>query len=119
MSSVCFPISGSGAANLCDCVGKAYAVDVTSEEKVNEAVETIVKEFNGRLDIFIANAGIPWTQGPALDGEVAHYHKASESDGLLCSAQGAESSLSYQAMRKLTAQQVVNIDLDGTFYCAR
>jgi sorbose reductase len=48
-----------------------------------------VHEFGGRLDIFIANSGIPWTQGPALDGEISHYHK------------------------------VVSTDLDGTFYCAR
>jgi sorbose reductase len=48
-----------------------------------------VKEFNGRLDIFVANSGIPWTQGAALDGEIEHYRK------------------------------VVTTDLDGTFYCAR
>src|SRR5579862_4726143 len=52
-------------------------------------VNEIVKEFNGRLDIFIANAGIPWTQGAMLDGEIKHYH------------------------------DVVNTDLDSTFYCAR
>ena len=52
-------------------------------------VDTIVREFNGRLDIFIANAGIPWTQGAMLDGEIAHYRK------------------------------VVATDLDSTYYCAR
>lgn len=41
------------------------------------------------MDIFVANSGIPWTQGAALEGEVSHYH------------------------------DVVNIDLDGTYYCAR
>lgn len=55
---------------------------------MKESVDNIVKEFNGRLDIFIANAGIPWTQGAALTGEIAHYHK------------------------------VMGIDLDGTFLCA-
>jgi sorbose reductase len=49
----------------------------------------VVKDFNGRLDVFIANAGIPWTQGPMVDGPIEHY------------------------------RDVVNIDLDGTFYCAR
>lgn len=68
---------------------KAYQVNVTSWEPVENAINEIVKEFNGRLDIFIANSGIPWTQGPALDGEVDHYRK------------------------------VVATDLDGTFYCAR
>jgi sorbose reductase len=48
-----------------------------------------VKDFHGRLDIFVANSGIPWTQGPASDGELAHFKK------------------------------VVTTDFDGTFYCAR
>lgn len=58
-------------------------------EQVNEVVTNIVKDFNGRLDVFIANAGIPWTQGPALEGSIEHY------------------------------QKVIKIDLDGTYYCAR
>ena len=49
----------------------------------------MIEEFNGRLDIFVANAGIAWTQGPALDGDIDHYRK------------------------------VVATDLDSTFYCAR
>lgn len=68
---------------------KAYQVNVTDEAGVKKAVNEIVKEFNGRLDIFVANSGIPWTQGPAITGEVSHYHK------------------------------VVSTDLDGTFFCAR
>lgn len=62
---------------------------MTSIESVTAAIEANIREFNGRLDVFIANSGIPWTQGAAILGEVDHYHK------------------------------VVNIDLDGTFYCAR
>ena len=56
---------------------------------MHDSIDEIVKEFNGRLDIFIANAGIPWTQGAMLEGEVDHYRK------------------------------VVATDLDSTFYCAR
>ncbi|MCJ1306281.1 L-xylulose reductase, partial [Hypocenomyce scalaris] len=67
----------------------AYQVNVTDADAVQKAVDSIVKEFNGRLDIFIANAGIPWTQGAMLDGEISHYHK------------------------------VMSTDLDSTFYCAR
>lgn len=48
-----------------------------------------MKDFNGRLDVFIANAGIPWTKGPMVDGPVDHY------------------------------SSVVDIDLNGTFYCAK
>ncbi|KAF2156407.1 NAD(P)-binding protein [Myriangium duriaei CBS 260.36] len=68
---------------------EAYKSDTTDEAAVKKLVNQNVKDFNGRLDIFVANAGIPWTQGPALDGEASHYRK------------------------------VVEVDLDGTFYCAR
>ncbi|PWY90805.1 reductase with broad range of substrate specificity [Aspergillus heteromorphus CBS 117.55] len=68
---------------------KAYQVDVTNPEAVQAAVDQVVKDFNGRLDIFIANAGIPWTKGPMVDGPLDHY------------------------------TSVVDIDLNGTFYCAR
>jgi sorbose reductase len=69
--------------------GKAYQVNVRDAATVQEAVDQQVKEFNGRLDIFIANAGIPWTKGPMADGPIEHYH------------------------------DVVSCDLDGTYFCAR
>lgn len=62
---------------------------MTSYAAVSASIETIIREFNGRLDIFIANSGVAWTQGPALDAELDHY------------------------------RQVVSTDFDGTFYCAR
>ena len=62
---------------------------MTSHEAVSAGVESVIREFNGRLDVFIANSGIPWIQGAALDGQLDHY------------------------------RNVVNTDLDGTFYCAR
>lgn len=70
-------------------IAKAYKVQVTNAKEVEEAVNTVVKDFNGRLDVFIANAGIPWTQGPMVDGSLEHY------------------------------RDVIGVDLDGTFYCAR
>ncbi len=69
--------------------GRAYEVDVTDASAVEEAIISQTKEFNNRLDIFVANAGIPWTQGPMMDGELSHYSK------------------------------VMQIDVDGVFYCAR
>lgn len=30
-------------------------------------VDLIAEEFGGHLDIFVANAGIPWTRGAILD----------------------------------------------------
>ncbi|KAI9850314.1 MAG: L-xylulose reductase [Thelocarpon superellum] len=67
---------------------KAYQVNVTDAKHVEDSINQIVEEFNGRLDVFVANSGIPWTEGPALEGSIEHYHK------------------------------VVSTDLDGTFYCA-
>jgi sorbose reductase len=68
---------------------RAYQVDVTDEKDVRDSIHSITKEFNGRLDIFVANAGVPWTQGRMIDGETSHYHK------------------------------VVATDLDSVFYCAK
>jgi len=68
---------------------KAYQVNVQDAKAVDDAITSQTKEFNNRLDVFVANSGIPWTQGPMIDGEIDHYKK------------------------------VVTTDLDGTFYCAR
>lgn len=48
-----------------------------------------MQDFNGRLDIFVANAGIPWQSGRMIDGKLSDYHK------------------------------VVSTDLDSVFYCAQ
>lgn len=68
---------------------RAYQVNVTDEDNVKKSVKEIIEEFNGRVDVFVANSGVPWQQGAALNGERSHYHK------------------------------VVSTDLDGTFFCAR
>ena len=43
-------------------------------------VDEIVKEFNGRLDIFCANAGVAWNQGSFLDGQIEHYKNVMTTD---------------------------------------
>ena len=70
-------------------IGKAYQVDVRDEVAVEKAVDEHVREFDGRLDIFIANAGIPWTKGPMVDGPLDHY------------------------------RDVIATNLDGTYFCAK
>lgn len=70
-------------------IGKAYQVNVTDYASVKSGLEQSMSDLNGRLDIFVANAGIPWTQGNMIDGELPHYHK------------------------------VMSTDLDGVYYCAR
>ncbi|KAL2835866.1 hypothetical protein BJY01DRAFT_258906 [Aspergillus pseudoustus] len=68
---------------------QAYQVNTKESQAVEEALRKCVHDFNGRLDIFVANAGIPWTKGPMVDAPVDHY------------------------------LNVVQTDLDGTFYCAK
>ncbi|KAL2162746.1 hypothetical protein VTH06DRAFT_6582 [Thermothelomyces fergusii] len=68
---------------------RAYQVDVTSNDAVVAAVDANVREFNGRLDVFVANSGIAWTGGPMLDGPVDMY------------------------------SAVMQTNVDGTYFCAR
>ena len=75
--------------NLDLALGKAYQVNVTDPDEVEAAIKAQVSEFNNRLDIFVANSGVPWEQGAMTDGGIDHYRK------------------------------VVTTDLDGVFYCAR
>ena len=60
-------------------------------EEVEKAVTSQIKEkgFNDRLDIFVANSGVPWTQGAMVSGDIQNY------------------------------RNVMAVDVDGVFYCAR
>jgi sorbose reductase len=69
--------------------GKAYQVNVTSSEAVEAAINGIVSEFNGRLDVFVANSGIAWEDGPFIDGPVE------------------------------TAKKVMTVNVDGVMWCAK
>ncbi|KAI1214806.1 short chain dehydrogenase [Annulohypoxylon truncatum] len=80
------------AANIEKTYGvkcKAYQVNVTTWETVQAAVDEIVKDFNGRLDIFVANSGIAWEEGSFIDGPLE------------------------------TMQKVLKVNIDGTLFCAR
>ncbi|KAK0674023.1 putative sorbose reductase SOU1 [Cercophora samala] len=73
---------------------KAYQVNVASFPAVSSAVnDHVLPEFNSRLDIFVANSGIAWEDGPMLDG-------------------AAEDRIRRY-------KQIVDTNLDGTFFCAR
>ncbi|TGZ77200.1 NAD(P)-binding protein [Ascodesmis nigricans] len=55
---------------------KAYKVDVTVQKDVEDTTDLVVKEFNNRLDVFVANAGIPWVKGPLVEAaDHDHYRK--------------------------------------------
>ncbi|KZZ92307.1 L-xylulose reductase [Ascosphaera apis ARSEF 7405] len=68
---------------------KAYQLDVRTYDPVEKVIDQIVADFNGRLDVFVANAGIPWTQSAIVQGSIEHY------------------------------QDVMKTNVDGVFYCAR
>ncbi|KAH8699971.1 hypothetical protein BGZ61DRAFT_240812 [Ilyonectria robusta] len=83
------PERAEGLAKQYSIQCKAYQVDVRDAEAVEKTVDQAVQDLNGRLDIFVANAGIPWTKGAMVDGPLDHY------------------------------RDVVQTDLDGTYYCAK
>lgn len=58
-------------------------------DTVSTAIDSIVAEFNGRLDVFVANSGVAWTKGAMLDGPLDMY------------------------------TSVMQTNMDGTFFCAR
>ncbi|KKA25986.1 hypothetical protein TD95_002164 [Thielaviopsis punctulata] len=68
---------------------KAYQVNVTDNAAVEAAVDKCVEDFGGRLDIMVANSGIPWTDGPMLDGAIEK------------------------------ALHVLRVNVDGVYFCAR
>lgn len=60
-------------------------MDVRDAQAVDEAMVSQVKEFNHRLDVFVASAGILWTQGPMTSGELAHYQDVMKSTSMASS----------------------------------
>jgi sorbose reductase len=70
---------------------KAFQVDVTDAEAVEKAVTKQIQGegFGGRLDVFVANAGVPWTKGDMITGDVESY------------------------------RNVMKVDVDGVYFCAR
>ncbi|MDI1485651.1 MAG: Sorbose reductase sou1, partial [Ramalina farinacea] len=68
---------------------RAYPSDIRSPDSITSLLTTCIADFSGRLDIFVANAGIPWTSGCFLDGPLHSY------------------------------DSVMKTDLDSVYYCAR
>ncbi|GMM29929.1 hypothetical protein DAMA08_026740 [Martiniozyma asiatica (nom. inval.)] len=70
---------------------KTYKVDVTSSKNVAENVNQVVEDF-GTIDVFVANAGVVWETGSILEDcndDDKDWHK------------------------------VVDVDLNGVYYCAK
>ncbi|KAJ6263448.1 hypothetical protein Dda_2012 [Drechslerella dactyloides] len=52
---------------------KAYRVTITDEKSVSDAIDEVVRDLNGRLDIFVANAGIAWVNGRIIDCDMENF----------------------------------------------
>jgi sorbose reductase len=70
---------------------RAYQVNVISPEAVEQAINDIVAEFNGRLDVFVANSGIAWEDGAFIDGPTERARRVMEVnvDGVMWCAKSA------------------------------
>lgn len=58
---------------------KAYKIDVKSWDEVLAGVRATMADFGGKLDVMIANAGIPAKAG-ALDQTLAEWHNVVDTD---------------------------------------
>lgn len=68
---------------------KAYLCEITDLAAVATTIKQQVEDF-GTIDVFVANAGIPWTKGPLVEADDDEaWHR------------------------------VVSVDLDGVYYCAK
>ncbi|CAK7894591.1 sorbose reductase Sou1p [[Candida] anglica] len=68
---------------------KAYKCNIGDPEDVEKIISQIEKDF-GTIDIFVANAGVPWTEGRSIE------------------VKGWESF-----------QKIIDLDLNGVYYCAK
>lgn len=68
---------------------RAYKCNVANPEEVEAVIGQIESDF-GTIDIFVANAGVPWTEGRSIETE------------------------GYDSWNK-----IIDLDLSGVFYCAK
>ena len=71
---------GSHLAEKHNIKTKAYKVEVSNPERVQQAINDVVADF-GRLDVFVANAGMGIAKG-ILDTSVEEYKKLMAVNGM-------------------------------------
>lgn len=67
---------------------------MTDEQQVKSTIEQVYQDFDKKIDIFVANAGVPWTKGPLVEAE-ENGTAAAEWD------------------------KVVQTDFQGVYYCSK
>ncbi|SCU83446.1 LAMI_0C03246g1_1 [Lachancea mirantina] len=71
---------------------KAYQCAVTDSKQVSHTIDQIKKDFNGKIDILVGNAGVAWDKGPVVD--------LAEEDEDLCDKEW---------------KKVIDVDLNGIY----
>lgn len=102
----------NGQCVLISIVGKAYRVDVTSHEAVDKAVIEAISDLGGRLDIFVANAGVSWGDESFIDADMSRYHDLMKinTDGVVYCAHAAGKHFRRQKLEGTTSD---GAKLDG------
>ncbi|CEJ93584.1 Putative Sorbose reductase SOU1 [[Torrubiella] hemipterigena] len=91
---------------------KAYRVDVTSHVAVDKAVTVAISDLGGRLDIFVANAGVSWGDESFIDADMSRYHDLMKinTDGVVYCAHVAGKHFRRQKLEGTTSD---GAKLDG------
>ena len=102
---------------------KAYQVQVTDPKKVEDGIAQIVKDF-GKLDVFVANAGIAISK-PVLDMSIDEYKSLTSVnlDGVFYCAKFAGTVFKKQGFGNLIitssiSAHIVNVPVDQPVYNA-
>ncbi|KAF2015508.1 short-chain dehydrogenase [Aaosphaeria arxii CBS 175.79] len=102
---------------------KAYKVDVTNAESVRNSIAKVVEDF-GKIDVFVANAGIAHCQ-PLLEQSLEHYKEtmAVNVDGVVHCAKFVGEVFKRQGKGNLIitssmSAQIVNVPVDQPVYNA-
>ncbi|CAR23611.1 KLTH0E13134p [Lachancea thermotolerans CBS 6340] len=48
---------------------KAYKCAVNDEERVQATIQQVLADFGGRIDVFVANAGVAWEKGALVEAQ--------------------------------------------------
>lgn len=85
--------------------GKAYKVDVTSYAAVEKGVMQAIADLGGRLDIFVANAGVAWGDEAFINADISRYHSLIKvnTDGVVYCAHAAGKHFRRQKLQGTTS----------------
>ncbi|EMF12483.1 NAD(P)-binding protein [Sphaerulina musiva SO2202] len=114
---------GLKLAELHNVQVKAYQLEVSDPKRVEETINRIVRDF-GRLDVFVANAGMAISK-PLIETSVEEYRRQMEvnTDGVVYQAKYAGHVFKKQGFGNLIitasiSAHIVNVPIDQPIYNA-